>query len=101
MSETAFCCFFPSNKRKMRKRTIVSPPDHAGKSSDWGKNDEMLSDMSTFSVKEQKRRLKKAKEEEEKVVKEAERVVQWVKQESARMDVSTINRVLKEDRDGD
>lgn len=62
----------------------------------WGKNDEMLSDMSTFSVKEQEKRLKKALEEEEKVSKEAERVVQWVKQESARIDVSALKSVLSD-----
>lgn len=66
---------------------------------DWEKREEMLSDMSTFSVEEQERRLKAAAEEEEKAVKEAERVVKWVKQESLRMDVSTVDRVLREDQD--
>ncbi|TKY70162.1 hypothetical protein E2542_SST06449 [Spatholobus suberectus] len=64
---------------------------------EWGKNDEILSDVSTFSVKEQDKRLKKALEEEERVSKEAERVVQWVKQESARIDVSTIKSILRDD----
>lgn len=64
---------------------------------EWGKNDEILSDMSTFSVKEQESRLKKALEEEERVSKEAERLVKWVKQESARIDVSTIKSILSDD----
>lgn len=60
----------------------------------WEKNDEILSDLSTFSVKEQERKLKKALEEEEKISREAEKVVKWVKQESARMDSSVIKTVL-------
>lgn len=62
----------------------------------WGKNGEMLSDMSTFSVEEQERRLKKAKEDEEKVSSEAERMILWVKQESARIDDSLVKNVLTE-----
>ncbi|KAJ1431174.1 hypothetical protein SESBI_07416 [Sesbania bispinosa] len=62
-----------------------------------GKNDEILSDISTFSVKEQERRLKKALEDEARASREAERIVQWVKQESARIDVSTIKSILSDD----
>ncbi|KAK7309473.1 hypothetical protein RJT34_06228 [Clitoria ternatea] len=76
------CCFCFSSKKSL----------------EWGKNDEMLSDMSTFSVKEQERRLKKALQEEKRVSKEAERVVQWVKQESARIDDSVIKSVLSHDQ---
>jgi hypothetical protein len=50
--------------------------------------------MSTFSFKEQEKRLKKELEEENKVSIEAERVVQWVKQESSRIDSSTIKSIL-------
>ena len=64
----------------------------------WEKKDEILSDMSTFSVKEQERRLKKALKEEKRVSREAEKVVQWVKQESARMDDSVITSVLNHDK---
>ena len=64
----------------------------------WEKKDEILSDMSTFSVTEQERRLKKALKEEERVSREAEKVVQWVKQESARMDDSVITSVLNHDK---
>lgn len=44
-----------------------------------------------------KKGLKKALEEEERVSKEAERLVKWVKQESARIDVSTIKSILSDD----
>ncbi|XLR63847.1 hypothetical protein S83_014519 [Arachis hypogaea] len=51
----------------------------------WGEKDGMLSDMSTFSVKEQEKRLKKALQDEEKVSIEADRVVLWVKHQSAKI----------------
>ncbi|XP_075641133.1 uncharacterized protein LOC142612852 [Castanea sativa] len=89
------CCFcFSTNKNggKKSRRYEVSGSNIEGKR--WGKNDEILSDLSTFSVKEQERKLKKALEEEEKISREAEKVVKWVKQESARMDVSVIKTVL-------
>lgn len=77
------CCFWFSDGKKSK-----SSIDDGG----WGgKSDEILSDMSTFSVQEQERRLKKAVKEEEMAAREAERVVKWVKQESARLDVSKIN----------
>lgn len=83
------CCFCFSTRKsdvKKRKSTEVLNSDQG----EWGKNDEMLSDFSTFSVKEQERRLKKALEEEEEVSREAEKIVRWVKQESARIDASAI-----------
>ncbi|KAK7307383.1 hypothetical protein VNO77_40395 [Canavalia gladiata] len=91
------CCFCFSTK----KTTVPRNAKNNGVSSldevQWGKNDEILSDMSTFSVKEQERRLKKALEEEDRVSREAERIVQWVKQESSRIDVSTIKSILSDD----
>lgn len=92
------CCFcFSTNKNdgKKSRRYDVSGLNIEDKR--WEKNDEILSDLSTFSVKEQERKLKKALKEEERVNKEAERVVQWVKQESARMDASVIKTVLDND----
>jgi hypothetical protein len=57
----------------------------------------MLTDLSTLSVREQEKRLKKAKEEEERACREAERVVQWVRRESARFDASAmVDLVSKE-----
>lgn len=94
---TASCCFCFSTKKddaKINKTRGVSSLGQA----EWKKNDEILSDMSTFSVKEQERRLKKALEEEKKVKFEAERVVQWVKQESSRIDVSMVDSILSDNK---
>lgn len=89
------CCFWFSIKKK---QSVAKNDKSRGVSSsghdNWGKNDELLSDVSTFSVKEQERRLKKAVEDEKKANVEAERVVQWVKQESARIDASTIKSII-------
>ncbi|KAE9613230.1 hypothetical protein Lalb_Chr05g0215321 [Lupinus albus] len=89
------CCFCFSTKKSVVRRNdksseVLSAENHV----EWGNNDEILSDMSTFSAKEQEKRLKKALEEEKRVSIEAERVVQWVKQESARIDSSTIDKIL-------
>ncbi|KAI4327931.1 hypothetical protein L6164_020339 [Bauhinia variegata] len=90
------CCFcFSIKKSEVKKRS--SSGDPSPEHTEWGKNDEILTDTSTFSVKEQERRLKKALEEEDRVSREAERVIQWVKQESARMDVSSIKTMLSDD----
>ncbi|KAI8555351.1 hypothetical protein RHMOL_Rhmol05G0168100 [Rhododendron molle] len=99
--DAATCCFCFSNgkKKTTRSKGISGRADQTKNRRDWEKREEMLSDMSTFSVEEQERRLKAAVEKEEKAVKEAERVVKWVKQESLRMDVSTVDRVLREDQD--
>ncbi|CAJ1930886.1 unnamed protein product [Sphenostylis stenocarpa] len=91
------CCFCFSSGKKSVERNGKSSGVLGSEDVEWGKNDEMmLSDRSTFCVKEQEKRLKKALEEEERVSKEAERVVQWVKQESARIDVSTIKSILSD-----
>ncbi|ESW30102.1 hypothetical protein PHAVU_002G124800 [Phaseolus vulgaris] len=88
------CWFCFSSSKKSVARNGRSSGELSSEDVERGKDDEMLSDRSTFSVKEQEKRLKKALEEEEKVSKEAERVVQWVKQESARIDVSALKSVL-------
>lgn len=62
------------------------------------KNDEILTDYSTFSFKEQQRKLKAALKQEEKVSREAAKVVEWVKQASARMDVSVIDELLSDEK---
>ncbi|XP_042445306.1 uncharacterized protein LOC122030197 [Zingiber officinale] len=63
------------------------PADHGGRWRSKSKsNDEILTDASTFSVKEQQRNLEKALEEEKKASREAKKVVEWVKQQSARME---------------
>ncbi|ERM96745.1 hypothetical protein AMTRI_Chr03g50560 [Amborella trichopoda] len=90
------CCFWISPKKasgkgkKLGKYGGFLEREDLGKreKEDWGKNDELLSDFSTFSLREQRRKLKKAMKEQEKINQESEKVVQWVKQASARMNVS-------------
>ncbi|KAI4327933.1 hypothetical protein L6164_020340 [Bauhinia variegata] len=53
----------------------------------WDIDDEFLSDMGSFSAKKQQKMLKKAMKEEEKISQEAEKIVKWAKQASARMSV--------------
>ncbi|XP_058084995.1 uncharacterized protein LOC131232638 [Magnolia sinica] len=86
------CCFWRSPKKVHKKKS--KEDGMAGFDLDdgfWGKDDEMLSDLSAFSLKEQRRRLRKAWKEEEKVNREAEKVVKWAKQVSARMDASMLD----------
>ncbi|XP_061359893.1 uncharacterized protein LOC133303934 [Gastrolobium bilobum] len=93
------CCFCFSTKKGVAARNDKSGGVLSSDHVEWGKNDEILSDMSTFSIKEQEKRLKKALEEEGRVSKEAERIVQWVKQESARIDDSLIKTILSDDEE--
>ncbi|CAK9163233.1 unnamed protein product [Ilex paraguariensis] len=91
-------CFLCSPKRVSRKKSKENRI--GGASLDWGKNwtknDEFLSDLSTFSTKEQQKMLKKAMKEEEKISREAEQIVKWAKQASARMDVLGIEDELSD-----
>ncbi|KAF3335913.1 hypothetical protein FCM35_KLT20420 [Carex littledalei] len=84
------CCFgcAPKNNRSSGNKN---------KDEIWGSNEEMLTDLSTLSVKEQAKRLKKAKEEEEIACREAEKVVQWVRRESARFDASTVDDLVSKE----
>ncbi|KAL3738533.1 hypothetical protein ACJRO7_019974 [Eucalyptus globulus] len=83
------CCFsFMPAKDERRKRRGKGVSRSDLESQSWGKNEDMLSDVSTFSVQEQERRLKIAREEEDRARREAEKVDMWVRQESARMKVS-------------
>ncbi|KAL6536315.1 hypothetical protein OROGR_012889 [Orobanche gracilis] len=66
---------------------------------DWGKNHELLSDLSNFSVNSQKKMKKKAVEEEERICREADKIVRWAKQASARMVVSNIENEISDDDD--
>ncbi|XP_028064437.1 uncharacterized protein LOC114267589 [Camellia sinensis] len=64
---------------------------------DWGRNSEgFLSDLNIFSAKEQQKILKKAMKEEEKINREAEKIVKWAKQGSARMNISDIEDELSD-----
>jgi nucleoid DNA-binding protein len=97
---TSCCSCFSTKKgivarnNKSNSREVLSSDQV-----EWKKNDEILSDMSTFSVKEQEKRLKKALEEEKKVSIEAERVVQWVKQESSKIDSYAIKSILSDNKE--
>ncbi|XP_038971509.1 uncharacterized protein LOC120104426 [Phoenix dactylifera] len=84
------CCFVLSPKRVQRRK---------GKSGDWGRSDDLLSDMGTFSMKEQRRKLKKALKEQEKASREAEKMVELVKHASARMNVAAIDELLSDDEE--
>ncbi|KAK4752276.1 hypothetical protein SAY87_021074 [Trapa incisa] len=83
------CCFtFPSKKSKKNTRSGAEAGASRLASSEdggWGRNEGLLTDLSTFSVEEQERRLKKAKEVEELARLNAEMVDRVVRQESMRM----------------
>nr|GMC59293.1 uncharacterized protein LOC109169767 [Ipomoea batatas]GME16323.1 uncharacterized protein LOC109169767 [Ipomoea batatas]GME20138.1 uncharacterized protein LOC109169767 [Ipomoea batatas] len=91
-------CMWCSPKKGSKKKgkenrgaTII------GKGLDWGKSDaEFLSDLSTFSKKNQEKLLKKAMKEEEKINREAEKIVQWAKQASARIDFAGLDDELSD-----
>lgn len=98
--EASSCCFWFSTKSKkgVAKNEKNNEVSNSG-NVEWGKNDEILSDMSTFSVKEQEKRLKKALEEENKVTIEADRVLQLVKRESSTINASSIKSILSHSKD--
>nr|XP_010933051.1 uncharacterized protein LOC105053541 [Elaeis guineensis] len=92
------CCFGCSSKRESNIKSNSSGVQGSRlEQGRWGSSEEILTDFSTFSLKEQQRNLKKALKEEEKASREAEKVVEWVKQASARIDVSTIDQLLSGD----
>ncbi|MCL7039070.1 hypothetical protein MKW94_003779 [Papaver nudicaule] len=69
---------------------------------EWDKDNEFISDFTSFSLKEQKKKLKKVMREQEKINREAEEIVEWAKQASSRIEVSEIEDLLTDDDfDGD
>ncbi|XP_057477133.1 uncharacterized protein LOC130764819 [Actinidia eriantha] len=74
-------CFWCSPKRVSRKKS---------------NREKFLSDLGIFSEKEQQKILKKAMKEEEKINREAEKIVKWAKQTSARMNISDIEDELSD-----
>lgn len=91
-------CFWCSPKKGLNKKGKENRGVSMGMK--WGKDDdEFLSDLSTFSSKNQEKLMKKAMEEQEKINREAEKIVKWAKQASARMDVSSIEDELSHDDD--
>ncbi|KAK3183462.1 hypothetical protein Dsin_030748 [Dipteronia sinensis] len=65
-------CLWCSPKSGSKKKSKDKENRVLSSSLDWGKTDEFLSDLSTFSAKEQQKMLKKAIKEEEKVSREAD-----------------------------
>ncbi|GAB4857909.1 hypothetical protein Ancab_015814 [Ancistrocladus abbreviatus] len=92
------CLWCSPKKRVSRKKSKGSRVGGLG--IDWGKTDEIFGDLgSSFSSKEHKKILKKAMKEEEKISREAEKIVKWAKQASARMDVSSFEDELSDHDD--
>lgn len=85
------CCSPIMSSRKKNKENKVLDSNL-----DWGKTDEVFSDLNTFSGKNQKKLLKKTMREEEKISREAEKIVKWAKQASVRMEVSSIDDELSD-----
>ncbi|XP_047968721.1 uncharacterized protein LOC125212557 [Salvia hispanica] len=84
-------CFMCSPKKVLKKK------NKENRGFDCGKSDELLSDLSNFSVRSQRRMMKKAMEEEERISREAEKIVKWAKQASARMEFSGVGDELSDD----
>ncbi|MED6142949.1 hypothetical protein PIB30_002236 [Stylosanthes scabra] len=81
-------CFWCSPKKDSRKKSKEVDWSVVG----WDKDDdEFLSDLGSLSSKKQQKILKKALKEEQKISREAQKIVEWAKQESARMNVNVID----------
>lgn len=78
-------CFWCSPKRVSSRKSKDYKIDD-----DWGGNEDFLSDISDFSTKGQEKLLKKMMKEEEKINREAAKIVKWAKQASARMELSDV-----------
>ncbi|KAK1262108.1 hypothetical protein QJS04_geneDACA008972 [Acorus gramineus] len=96
------CCFWLSPKRASKKR--FGSLDFEAAMRDFEKDEELLSDLRAFPMKEQRRILKKASKEEEKigrevekVRREAEKAVRLVRRASARIDVSKMDKFASDD----
>ncbi|XP_052210792.1 uncharacterized protein LOC127813714 [Diospyros lotus] len=95
-------CFWCSPKRVSRKKSkennqmMMMMKKSVGVDWDSRHHEEELlsSDLGIFSAKEQQKILKKAMKEEEKINREAEKIVKWAKQASARMNVCEIEDEL-------
>ncbi|KAD4384928.1 hypothetical protein R6Q59_010945 [Mikania micrantha] len=88
-------CLWCSPKKEKRKQ---GKENRLSSSSSW-RNDDDVDFLKTFSKKEQKKIMKKVMKEEEKINREAEKIVKWAKQASARMiDVSGLDDELDSTR---
>ncbi|XP_062073031.1 uncharacterized protein LOC133777450 [Humulus lupulus] len=86
-------CLWCSPKKEPRRR---SKENWSISSDDWSKNDELLSDLGSFSFKEQRKILKMAMKEQQKISREAQKIVKMARQASARMNVSGIDDELSD-----
>ncbi|XP_050375653.1 uncharacterized protein LOC126793233 [Argentina anserina] len=92
-------CFWCSPKRNIassQRRSKENGGVGGGIGLDFSDDSELLSGLGSFSKKEQSKILKKAMKEEEKISREAEKIVKWAKQESARMNVTGIDDELSD-----
>lgn len=83
------------SKIRVRNRDRLRPKDELDSLSD----DEFLTDLSTFSLKGQRKQLKKVLKEEQKVNRDAEDLVKWVKQASARIDDRVLDDLLSDEEE--
>nr|AFK38024.1 unknown [Lotus japonicus] len=84
-----FGCSPKKKKKKKSKENVVGG---------WDQSDELFSDLGGLSLsKQRKKMLKMAMKEEEKVSREAEKIVEWAKSVSARMNISDIEDELSDD----
>ncbi|KAK2661969.1 hypothetical protein Ddye_000543 [Dipteronia dyeriana] len=90
-------CLWCSPKSSSKKKSKDNENRVLSSCLDWGKTDEFLSDLNAFSAKEQQKVLKKAIKEEEKVSREAEKIVKWAKQASMRMRAHDSEDELNDD----
>ncbi|KAF3776719.1 hypothetical protein EJ110_NYTH47557 [Nymphaea thermarum] len=88
------CCFWASPKKSLRKKGRSETYDNGG----CGKDEEILTDLGTFSVRSQRERMKAALKEQEKMSKEAEKVIKWVRQASARISVNDLGDDLRRNK---
>jgi len=83
------------SKMSVRNKNRGRPKDELDSLSD----DEFLTDLGTFSLKSQRKQLKKAFKEEQKVNRDAEDLVKWVKQASARLDDRVLDDLLSDEEE--
>ncbi|MCL7040812.1 hypothetical protein MKW94_011164 [Papaver nudicaule] len=98
------CFFWCSPKKVLRKQGKETrvPKGIEMDPFEWDKDNEFISDLTSFSLKEQKKKLKKVMREQQKINREAEKIVEWAKQASSRIEVSEIEDLLTDDDfDGD
>lgn len=90
-------CSPKSSSKKQNKRDRVRS---LTRTFDWkskSTSDELFSDLSVFSTKEQEKIMKEVMKEEEKVNREAEKIVKWAKQASMKIKVRDSEDELSDD----